>query len=79
MEELVALVSKKTGLSQMMAQVAVNVVLDYLKKKLPVPIAAQLAAFLNNPGQVTITEQLIGGLVSKAGQAAKKKKKTTKK
>ena len=79
MDELVALVSKKTGLSQMMAQVAVNVVLDYLKKKLPAPSAAQLTGFLNNPGQVAMAEQLIGGLVSKAGQAAKSKKKMTKK
>ena len=37
MEELVALVMKKTGLPRETAQVAVKTVIDFLKKKLPAP------------------------------------------
>ena len=42
MDELVRLVSQKTGLSEEMSRQAVEVVLDYLKQKLPAPIAGQL-------------------------------------
>ena len=42
MDELVQLVSQKTGLSEEMSQQAVEVVLEYLKEKLPAPIAGQL-------------------------------------
>ena len=41
------LVSKKTGLSEEMAQVAVNTVVEYLKDKLPGPAGAQLDALLD--------------------------------
>ena len=46
MEELVKLVSKKTGLSEEAATEAVDIVLDYIKKKLPKPVAAQVDAVL---------------------------------
>ena len=42
MDELVQLVSQKTGLSEDMSRQATEVVLDYLKQKLPAPIAGQL-------------------------------------
>ncbi len=42
MDELVQLVSQKTGLSEEMSKVAIETVLNYLKGKLPVPIASQL-------------------------------------
>ena len=42
MDELVQLVSQKTGLSEEMSRQAVEVVLEYLKEKLPEPIAGQL-------------------------------------
>ena len=50
MEELVALVSKKTGLPKEQAKMAVTVVVDFLKKKLPAPIASQIDAVLGGKG-----------------------------
>ena len=46
MDELVKLVSEKTGLSKEMSETAVKLVLDYVKKKLPKPVAAQVDAVL---------------------------------
>ena len=37
MDELVKLVSEKTGLSKEMSETAVKIVLDYVKTKLPKP------------------------------------------
>ena len=48
MEELVALVVKKTGLPKEQAAVAVLTVVNFLKSKLPAPIAAQVDGVLNN-------------------------------
>ncbi len=52
MDELITLVSKKTGLPKEQAKMAVNVVLDFLKKKLPAPVAAQVEAVLGGKGTV---------------------------
>ena len=46
MDELVKLVSKKTGLSKEMSETVVKLVLDYIKKKLPAPVAAQVDVIL---------------------------------
>jgi hypothetical protein len=48
MDELVKLVVKKTGISDAQARQAVEVVLDYVKKKLPAPIAGQVDSFLKS-------------------------------
>ncbi len=50
MEELVKLVSAKTGLGKDQATVAVKTVLDFIKSKLPAPVAAEVDAVLNNNG-----------------------------
>ena len=50
MDELVELVSKKTGLPKEQAKMAVSVVIDFLKKKLPAPLASQVDAVLNGSG-----------------------------
>jgi hypothetical protein len=50
MDELVALVSKKTGLSKEQAAGAVKIVLDFIKAKLPAPVAAQMDAVLGGGG-----------------------------
>ncbi len=50
MDELVELVSKKTGLPKEQAKMAVNVVVDFLKKKLPAPIAGQIDSVLSGKG-----------------------------
>jgi hypothetical protein len=42
MDELVNLVVSKTGVSEAIAQQAVEIVMGFLKEKLPDPIAAQL-------------------------------------
>ena len=47
MDELVNAVVQKTGMSQEDAQKAVLAVLDFLKTRLPSPIAGHLDAFLS--------------------------------
>ena len=46
-EQVINLIVKKTGISQENAQKAVLVVFDFLKTKLPAPIASQVDSFLN--------------------------------
>jgi nucleoid DNA-binding protein len=46
MDELVKLVSQKTGLPQDKAKLAVETVLNFLKQKLPATFAGQLDAIL---------------------------------
>ena len=58
MDELVDLVVKKTGISEEMARKAVDTVLDYLKDKLPEPIAGRLDDVLEGGG----TGDLLSGL-----------------
>jgi hypothetical protein len=71
MNELVALIVKKTKIPEVTAMMIVNIVIDYLKKKLPAPIGAQVAAFLNNDAQVQMAENLLGSLVSQVEKSAK--------
>jgi hypothetical protein len=47
MEELVKLVSQKTGISEDLARTAVRTVVDYLKQKLPPPVAGQVDSILS--------------------------------
>lgn len=63
-EQVINMIVKKTGISQENAQKAVLVVFDFLKTKLPAPIASQVDSFLNT-GTVSgnaMTEQT-GGFV----------------
>ena len=46
MNELISVIVQKTGISQENAQKAVQVTVDFLKSKLPGPIAVQLNSFL---------------------------------
>lgn len=48
MEELINLVSSKTGLPKDQAAIAVRTVVQLLKSKLPEPVGAQIDAVLNN-------------------------------
>ncbi len=50
MDELVKLVSQKTGLSEAQAKVAVDTVVGYLKQKLPAPVAGQIDGILSGAG-----------------------------
>jgi hypothetical protein len=62
MNELVNLIVKKTGVSQAIAQTIVNLVVDYLKKKLPTPIASQIDGLLANDANVQQAENIVGGI-----------------
>lgn len=50
MEELIQLVSQKTGLPQEIAKLAVETVVGYLKTKLPQPLAMQIDSVLAGGG-----------------------------
>ncbi len=67
MDELVKLVSKKTGLSEEMSKTAVETVLKYLKQKLPAPIAGQLDTVLSGGGVADVGDLAkgLGGLLGK--------------
>ncbi len=71
MNELVNLVVKKTGLPAATAETVVKIVIDFLKKKLPAPVAAQIDGLLSNQAAVATAENVLGGL---AAQLGKKKK-----
>ena len=47
MKELTNIIVQKTGISQENAQKAVQVMLGFLKTKLPAPLAGQLDSFLS--------------------------------
>lgn len=61
MDDLVKLVSQKTGLSQEMSKQAVTLVIDYLKRQLPPALAAQIDVFLSGKGD-DATGSLMKGL-----------------
>lgn len=63
MEELVALVMKKTGLPKETAQTAVKTVLDYLKKQLPAPVGSAIDNLLGGKGQMAGAADMLGGLL----------------
>jgi hypothetical protein len=56
-EQLTNLIVKRTGISPENAEKAVLVVFDFLKTKLPAPIASQLDSFLSGGTMNPITEQ----------------------
>jgi hypothetical protein len=66
MDELVKQVASKAGISQEQAQKAVAVVLDFLKNKLPAPIAGQIDSVIQ--GGTGGLGDLAGGLGSMLGQ-----------
>ena len=66
MEELIKLVTQKTGISKDQAQAAVETVIKFLKGKLPGPIGSQIEGVLKGGDVSTqgITKKL-GGLLGK--------------
>ncbi len=68
MNELVSLIVKKTGVPEATAQTIVNMVVDFLKKKLPAPVGAQIDGLLSNQGAMQQAEGMLGGLASKMGK-----------
>lgn len=65
MEELVALVVKKTGLDEKQAKVAVDVVLGFVKDKLPPSVAGQIDNLLEGEGGLGAAADMLGGLFGK--------------
>jgi hypothetical protein len=65
MNELVNIIVKKTGIPAATAQTVVRIVVDFLKKKLPAPLGAQIDGLLSNDSAVNQAEDLIGGLLKK--------------
>jgi len=63
MDELVALVMKKTGLSKDQATLAVKTVIDFLKKKLPPTVGSAIDGFLSGKGQLAGAADMLGGLL----------------
>jgi len=59
MDELVKLVSKKTGIPESTAKQAVEVVMGYLKDNLPEPLGSQLEGMLSGSGELDL-----GGLAA---------------
>lgn len=62
MDELVKLVSQKTGIPEGTARQAVDVVLNFLKDKLPAPIAAQVENVVKGGGAAGLAKGL-GGML----------------
>lgn len=63
MDELVKLVVQKTGISEDQARQAVTVVINFLKERLPAPIASQVDGLLS--GQGSAAGGMLGGLFGK--------------
>jgi uncharacterized protein (DUF2267 family) len=63
MDELVKLVVQKTGISEDQARQAVTVVINFLKERLPAPIASQVDGLLS--GQGGGAGGMLGGLFGK--------------
>jgi len=74
MDEIVQLVAKKTGLPKETAKIAVETVINYLKKKLPKPIGAQIDGLLKGANASQL-ETAMSGLTNLIGQATAKPKK----
>lgn len=60
MEELVNAIAQKTGLSHEMSMAVVNMVLDFVKKKLPTPIAKQIDNVLGSGSTAGVADALSG-------------------
>jgi uncharacterized protein (DUF2267 family) len=60
MDELVKMVSGKVGIPEAQAKQAVEIVVNFLKDKLPEPIAGQVDAALE--GDLSGLDDLIGGV-----------------
>ena len=65
MDELVKVVAQKTGLSQDQARAASQAVIDYLKTKLPAPVAGQIDSVLKGGSGLGDMAKGLGGMLGK--------------
>lgn len=68
MDELVTLVSDKTGLSEEKARIAVRTVVGYLEVKLPPSVAGQIRSVLGSAGAPRVRTGVSGGLGDVGGE-----------
>lgn len=61
MDELIKLVAKKVKIDEKQAKLAVETVLNFLKDKLPAPIASQIDAVISGKGGDVLGD--LGGLL----------------
>jgi uncharacterized protein (DUF2267 family) len=74
MDDLIANVVAKTGISDSMARNVVTVVVDHLKGTLPAPIAAHLDAALGTDGAhdiMNIVDSGLGSILTGSSPSAK--------
>jgi hypothetical protein len=71
MNELVNLIVKKTGIPAATAQTVVKIVIDFIKKKLPAPLGAQIDGLLSNEAGIKTAENMLGNLAGKIGKKGK--------
>lgn len=64
MDEIVKQVAAKANITEQQARVAVDLIVDILKERLPAPIAGQVDGLLSGEGGQGIAGQL-GGLLGK--------------
>ncbi len=64
MDELVKLVVKKTGISEEQARKAIDTVLQFIKQRLPAPLASQIDGLLSGSGGSDLIQGL-GKMVKK--------------
>jgi uncharacterized protein (DUF2267 family) len=72
MNEIIQKLMEKTGLPEDKAAAAIQVVMGYLKDKLPGPVSAQVEGLLAGGGTAGVTEKL-GGLAQGLGGMLGKK------
>ena len=65
MDELVQVVSQKTGLSPDQSRAAAQAVLDFLMTKLPGPVAEQVKSALTGGGNLGGMAKGLGGMFGK--------------
>ena len=65
MENLIKMVSEKTGISEAQASTAVQTVVSFLKDKMPGGIGAQVESFIN--GGTGSVSDMAGGIKDKIG------------
>ncbi len=65
MDELVKLVVKKTGISEDQARRAVDTVLQFIKQRLPAPLASQIDGLLSGGGGTDDMLKGLSGLMKK--------------
>ena len=71
MDQLISLITQRTGISADQARGAVNMVLEFLKERLPGPVAAQVESLLSGKGTEStpgMAEKVLGGLGSFFGK-----------